>query len=212
MDMTLQSIWNCVNDELRSCWKDGASQSIEPVTQAFKIGLYRAVPKVIEQLGIPANEVTSWYHKAGTAVPRAAQEYMFDFACGRYPPMFHPHKCAPSMRASYGLIIAAESEQGTYTEVLGDCCKLLDARARIKCFLFRGNEQSIESTTHHLGHLFSRHTEFNEAERWLIWAIPWQTAQRPLFDPRPLLPKKQQHEVTLVPPTWWSDPQERQTP
>lgn len=105
-------------------------------------------------------------------------EYLLDFSVSRFaiPQAIEDPSAQPIAGGQFELLLVAESELGTQTEVCRDQLKLLDARAQIRCLVYRQpsvhRRQAFQARMLRVLH---NHAHFAASPGlWLFVALSWE--------------------------------------
>lgn len=120
---------------------------------------------------------TESYSKAPSKVFKV-MEYLWDFSLSRYaiPQAIHDPQATPIKGGKFELLFVAESELGTSNEICRDLLKLLEARAPVRCLIYRqprrpSDRQQLEAR---MVRVLCGHAHFLPSPGvWLFVGLTW---------------------------------------
>ncbi|MGE4068696.1 MAG: hypothetical protein AB7H88_18120 [Vicinamibacterales bacterium] len=109
---------------------------------------------------------------------KKALEYLWDFSFSRFaiPQVIEQKGATPIHGGKYELLVVAESELGSPDEVCRDLLKLLDARCRVRCLIYRRPKRSPACDALHqrMVRIMHNHAHFTpRREVWLLVGLEW---------------------------------------
>lgn len=115
--------------------------------------------------------------------PQKSLEYLWDFSFSRFaiPQAIEKSGTAKITNNKYELLLVAESELGTADEVCRDLLKLLEARCRVRCLIYKRPQRSssVRALHERMIRVMHNHAHFQpRREVWLLVGLAW--AQGPL--------------------------------
>lgn len=152
-----------------------------PSTKAIYEALKAARPALLSEFGGPVKcRYAGCPPVANRDCPRPLKvlEYLWDFSFSRFDIPSAIEQCGRVPHGSkYELLFVAESELGTAHEICRDLLKLIDARAAIRCLVYRQPHQPNRRTQLHarMIRVMHRHANFDpRIERWLFVGLAWR--------------------------------------
>jgi hypothetical protein len=109
-------------------------------------------------------------------------EYLWDFSFSRFKITQATEQRGqwPSEQSKYEILLVAESELGTAHEICRDLLKLLEARATVRCLIFRQPKRARqrEVLQKRMLRIMHRHRYFDpRSESWLFLGLCWGPGQ-----------------------------------
>lgn len=110
--------------------------------------------------------------------PQKSVEYLWDFSFTRFAiPQATEKKGKKKIGSGkYELLLVAESELGTADEICRDLLKVLDARCRVRCLIYRRPKREANCRALHerFIRVMHNHAHFRPAkEMWLLVGVEW---------------------------------------
>ncbi len=109
--------------------------------------------------------------------PRKVLGYLWDFSFSRFSiPEAIEQDGNVGQGRKYELLFVAESELGTEDEIARDLLKLLDARAAIRCLIYKEPRRAAarERQQQHLLRVLRNHRHYAPAtDEWLFIGVSW---------------------------------------
>ena len=108
--------------------------------------------------------------------------YLWDFSFSRFriTEAIEQRGKWPSPQSKYEILLVAESELGTAHEICRDLLKLLEARAMVRCLIFRQPKRARrqEALQQRMLRIMHRHRHFDpQSENWLFLGLCWGPGQ-----------------------------------
>jgi hypothetical protein len=108
--------------------------------------------------------------------PRKVLGYLWDFSFSRFAiPQAIEQDGTVSPPNKYEILLVVESELGTCHEICRDLLKLLEARAAIRCLIYRQPTAQHRQRLHaRMVRVLHNHAHFNpKTEQWLFIGLSW---------------------------------------
>lgn len=152
---------------------DALTNALRPVVEAeFGGPVYRRYS------GCPDGPAKAFSKTPGRAFK--VLEYLWDFSLSRHAipqAIGDPHATPmPTGQGLFELLLVGESELGTQTEVCRDLLKLLEARARIRCLVYREptRARDLRRLESRMIQTMRNHARLHESlGTWLFVALRW---------------------------------------
>ena len=133
-------------------------------------------PVLCRYSGCPEGPAQSYSHTPEKVFK--VLEYLWDFSLSRYaiPQALGDPNATPIANGKYELLLVAESELGTANEICRDLLKLLEARASVRCLLYKQPKRATERAQleTRMVQVMHRHAQFlPNSGTWLFVGLTW---------------------------------------
>ena len=108
--------------------------------------------------------------------PRKVLGYLWDFSFSRFAiPQAIEQDGQVQLSGKYEILLVVESELGTSHEICRDLLKLLEARAAIRCLIYKQPAERHRQRLHdRMIRVLHNHAHFNpDVEQWLFVGLLW---------------------------------------